>query len=135
MSKKLVLLVFLILFSTIASADYWSYLTKGLADTLYCKLTGCRMEGDINMGNHSIINATWVNMTYINAEEIVGLADKIDNDTIIRNGNITWITKNQNTNSTADIGIASENTTIFRTNKGGTINAGVNITKNLNITQ
>jgi len=105
MSKKLVLLVFLILFSTIASADYWSYLTKGLADTLYCKLTGCRMEGDINMGNHSIINATWVNMTYINAEEIVGLADKIDN------------------------------ATIFRTNKGGTINAGVNITKNLNITQ
>lgn len=33
-------------------------LTRGLADTLYCKLTGCTMEGDIDMQGNSIINAT-----------------------------------------------------------------------------
>ena len=38
-----------------------------LGDTsLYCSLTGCTMEGDINMDNYSIIHANWINATYTN---------------------------------------------------------------------
>ncbi|KKM92375.1 hypothetical protein LCGC14_1219000, partial [marine sediment metagenome] len=35
-----------------------------------CLLSGCTMEGDINMGGNSIINANWVNTTFSNASEI-----------------------------------------------------------------
>jgi hypothetical protein len=41
----------------------------GLTD-LYCKLTGCTMKGNINMDNYSIYNANYVNVTYIDVQNI-----------------------------------------------------------------
>ena len=67
----------------VASAEsYWDFLTKGRADTLYCKLTGCTMEGDIDMGGFNLINATYVNATYINTT-INGVGERAGNADLI----------------------------------------------------
>jgi len=53
------------------------------AGTLYCDLTGCTMSGDIDMGNNTIINANWINATYmdvfINVTNIEGLVEALGN--------------------------------------------------------
>ena len=91
------------------------FLTSNL---LYCKLKGCTMKGDIDMGNNSIINANWVNKTYSNVNEscikgvcidswdVINRSDEsnwnwinndsvvLDNGTIIREHNTSWITSN-----------------------------------------
>lgn len=63
-------LLFILSLPFVFAVGYWDYLTKGLADTLYCGIGGCVMEGDIDMGGYNIINATWVNLTYANASSL-----------------------------------------------------------------
>ncbi len=41
--------------------ESYNYLTETQADTLYCKLTGCTMNGNINLNNYNITNATFLN--------------------------------------------------------------------------
>ena len=60
----------LIISPLICAETSMHFLTRGLADTLYCSINGCSFEGDIDMNGYSIFNATWVNMTYLNATEI-----------------------------------------------------------------
>lgn len=44
---------------------------------IYCELSGCEMEGDINMGGNNILSATWINATYtnltVNYTSVIGL--------------------------------------------------------------
>ena len=47
-------------------------LTRGFADTLYCKLTGCEMTGDIDMQGNEIKN---VNLSNVNVINISGIND------------------------------------------------------------
>jgi len=76
--------IFIFVFSIVVAANYNNPLTRAIADSVYCKLTGCTMQGDLDMGNFSIINATWVNMTWLDVIEIIGLAAKLDNGSIAR---------------------------------------------------
>ena len=39
---------------------------QGLYDSIYCKLTGCTMAGDINMGDNNITNAGYIETNNIN---------------------------------------------------------------------
>ena len=57
---------FLFLIPNVLSGGYLDFLTRGLANTLYCQLIGCTMAGNINMNNFSIFNAQWINATYTN---------------------------------------------------------------------
>jgi len=70
------------------------------------------------MGNHSIINATWVNMTYLNAEEIVGLAEEIANMSV--NKTNYW----DNLNTPSDISLNELSSTITGSK---TFNMGGNV--------
>ena len=45
---------------------------------LFCSLNGCSMRGDIDMNNNSIINAVWVNATYVNVTKFFGNYTEID---------------------------------------------------------
>ena len=85
------LLIFLLSSFVVLAKNYNNPLTRSVADSLYCRLTGCSMLGDIDMGGFNIINATYVNMTYVYAEEIINLDEKIANKTIIRNTNTSWV--------------------------------------------
>ena len=74
MKKGKILLFFLILIVSgllvRGSETTMHYLTKGFADTLYCKLTGCVMEGDLDMNGYDILNVTFIDMNRTNATEI-----------------------------------------------------------------
>lgn len=65
-----IIVILLILIPITFGGGYMEYLTKGWADTLYCKLTGCTMEGDIDMDGYDILNATIVAMNRTNATEL-----------------------------------------------------------------
>lgn len=54
------ILLLILLVPTILSVGYMEYLTKAFADTLYCSLTGCTMEGDLNQSKGN----TTVNLIY-----------------------------------------------------------------------
>ena len=59
----------------------------------YCSLTGCNMFGDIDMNNNTIFNVR-INGTLVilqNVSELVGLGDAIDNTSIIRDHNTSWV--------------------------------------------
>ena len=66
-------LMILLVGGIVSASNYLDPLTKGRADNLYCTLKGCTMKGDIDMNNNSIINAYWINVTLINASEIINM--------------------------------------------------------------
>lgn len=59
--KILFFLLFLLALPMLMAAkpmqDYNNPLTRSIADFLYCKLTGCVMEGDLDMNGFNILNA------------------------------------------------------------------------------
>ena len=63
----MIVIIGLILIPIVTGALYWDELTVGVANTLYCTLVGCDMQGDIDMGGNVIRNATLENVTIINA--------------------------------------------------------------------
>lgn len=58
--------VLILLVPFVFSASVWDFLTRGRADTLYCSIFGCTMQGNIDMGGNNITNVTFVNVTNIN---------------------------------------------------------------------
>jgi len=62
----IIILIALILIGIVSAEPSMNFLTKGFADTLYCRLTGCTMEGDIYMNGYNILNVTWINLTHMN---------------------------------------------------------------------
>lgn len=42
------------------------FVILGQEKPLFCSLSGCTMQGDINLNNNSIINGNWINVTFIN---------------------------------------------------------------------
>jgi hypothetical protein len=45
-------------------SEFVNYI-QGLFDSVYCKLTGCTMEGNINMGSNNITSVKMINITEI----------------------------------------------------------------------
>ena len=69
MKKTIFLILIIVLLAILVrggGGDYMDYVSIGQGNTLWCQLTGCKMKGDINMDNNSIINVQWVNATYTN---------------------------------------------------------------------
>ena len=67
----------MIILSYAVFAGSFGYDNTGLPairKAIYCQISGCTMEGDIDMGGYSIINVNYVNATYFNVTSVV-LAD------------------------------------------------------------
>ena len=64
LTKGLIVFFFFLILSFIAVAGQGN--TYNWVRKAACAITGCTMEGDINMSGHSIINALWINTTYTN---------------------------------------------------------------------
>ena len=72
MNKKWILITVLLLaIPSVMGGGYMESITKGLADRLYCALTGCTMTGDLNMGGNQITNATNITVTLVNATSFI----------------------------------------------------------------
>lgn len=91
----IILLIILVLLIPIISAGgYWEYLTKGLADTLYCKLTGCTMQGNIDMDGYNITNAGNITGT-ITEVDPVWASDKANYQLLLQNSSNITVANNQ----------------------------------------
>ena len=103
---SLLSLIFLLLLATpvLPRSSSMHFLTKGLADTLFCELTGCIMQGDINLGGYSIFNAFWINSTSQSINESISVTGDITaNGTFYGNYVEIRTTESAYTNSTLRI--------------------------------
>jgi len=80
--------IFLLVISVSYGASVWNYLTRGMADKLYCRITGCKMQGDINLLGHRIFNGTVENITAITSNSS-SYWDNLDTPADINAGDIT----------------------------------------------
>lgn len=84
------------LYAPIGSGGDNASWNQGLADSLYCKLTGCTMTGDIDMGGNNITNAGTITADYFvgDGSGLTGVASESTNFVTYINGsayvNVTY---------------------------------------------
>lgn len=66
MKKTTIIIVLLLIIPIVYAGGYNEYASIGWVTNNFCSLFGCTMQGNIDMGGYSIINATFVNAIYTN---------------------------------------------------------------------
>ncbi len=96
-----------------------------LGDTsLHCRLTGCTMQGDINMDNYSIYNANYINVTYINMTTVYG--DIYGDIYGFWNGSIDYYTKTEIDQNFTDFAAGITDTYVNATCPAGEVFESIN---------
>ena len=72
MVKKIIYIIVILLCIPIALAWFPRSPPPGLVPGQFCGVTGCTMQGDINMSGYTIFNATFLNSTFVGDTTAIG---------------------------------------------------------------